>query len=144
MKILANHHSQETAFEVSDYPYSWKLRCRIRYWLEIHPKKGTRFCSQTTNPRKAGEVWNAVKKSTYSIFGVMVQYDDTDGKPDEVGHIHWIGMSCFNIEESQEFLDKYRAGLTETQQRELAYLAKCVAARQAKAAAAKALETSNP
>jgi hypothetical protein len=52
------HLSPETAYLVSDYPYGFRLRCKIRYWLEHHPKRGTRFVSQTTNPNAAGEVWN--------------------------------------------------------------------------------------
>ena len=103
MKILANHHSPQSAFVIDDYPYGFRLRCKIRYWLEVHPKKGTRMWSQTTNPKVAGEVWNKPKASTYSIFGVLVQYDETDGKPDEVGHIHWVGLSGYDLDKAQDF-----------------------------------------
>jgi hypothetical protein len=44
------------------------LRCKIRYWLEFHPKRGFRFVSQTTNPKR-GNVWNKPKASTFMRFG---------------------------------------------------------------------------
>ena len=79
--VLHGHVSAETAFLVTDYPYGYRLRCKIRYWLETN-KRGTRFASQTTNPKKAGEVWNAPKASTYRE-GICVMYLDS------VGHVHW-------------------------------------------------------
>ncbi len=80
-KFLTGHTSPETAFVVDDYPYGFRLRCQIRYWLEHCPKKGTRFCSQTTNPKVLGTVWNKPKKSTYCMTGVMFA--------DEKGHVQW-------------------------------------------------------
>jgi hypothetical protein len=65
MKVLKGHVNEETAYVVNDYPYGFRLRCKIRYWIETN-KNGSRFCSQTTNPKKAGEVWNKPKKGTYS------------------------------------------------------------------------------
>jgi len=37
---------------VEDYPYGFRLRCKIRFWLEYAPKRGFRFVSQTTNPKR--------------------------------------------------------------------------------------------
>ena len=37
--------------------------------LEYKPKKGYRFVSQTTNPKRPGKVWNKPKASTYSKLG---------------------------------------------------------------------------
>src|SRR6516165_4444148 len=64
MQILSGHISPETAYVVEDYPYGLRLRCRIRYWLEHTPKRGFRFWSQTTNPKR-GNIWNKPKASTY-------------------------------------------------------------------------------
>ena len=85
MTPLYGHTSEATAYLVEDYPYSFKLRCRIRYWLEYGgPSKGFRFVSQTENP-KTGR-WNAPKKSTYSAFaGAMFL--------DEQGHVAWDGVT---------------------------------------------------
>lgn len=69
MKVLWGHNSAETAYVVADYPYGFRLRCQIRYWLEYRKGKGFRFVSQTTNPKRPGEVWNKPKASTYSPLG---------------------------------------------------------------------------
>lgn len=68
--ILAGCTSEDTAFVVQDYPYGYTLRTQIRYWLETNPKHGTRFVSQTKNP-KTGK-WNAPKRSTYDPVKVLV------------------------------------------------------------------------
>ena len=70
-KVLIGHTSPETAYVVEDYPYGFTLRCRIRYWIETRPKFGQRLVSQTTNPKKAGEVWNKPKAGTYHSILVM-------------------------------------------------------------------------
>lgn len=99
LKVLAGHTSPETAFVVADYPYGFKLRCQIRYWLERAPKKGYRLCSQTTNPKKAGEVWNAPKKSTYTMLAVMGL--------NEENHVTWTGCSSYDFDKLAEFCDTY-------------------------------------
>lgn len=58
MKILTGHTSPETAYVVQDYPYGFRLRCQIRYWLEFKAGKGVRLVSQTSNPKVAGLVWS--------------------------------------------------------------------------------------
>jgi hypothetical protein len=90
------------------------MRCKIRYWLEVN-SKGTRFWSQTTNPKKAGEVWNAPKASTYSLVGAMFQKEASDGNPEEDGHIGWSGLSTYDTSKCRPFLDKYRDGMTTAQ-----------------------------
>jgi hypothetical protein len=104
-KILSGHTSPETAFVVEDYPYGFRLRCKIRYWLETN-NKGTRFCSQTTNPKREGEVWNKPKYSTYSeISGAMYL--------DENGHTQWASINQFSDEKKcQEFLDTFGESAT--------------------------------
>lgn len=71
---LYGHNSPETAYLVPDYPYGRTVRCRIRYWLERDPKRGYRFCSQTEHPAKL--VWNAPKKSTYSLLAAAMYLDE--------------------------------------------------------------------
>lgn len=106
MQILKGHYSPETAYVVNDYPYGFKLRCKIRYWLEVNGK-GTRFWSQTTNPKRAGEVWNAPKASTYSLVGAMFLNDE--------GHTHWSGLSPYDASKCRTYLDTYRDGLTSSE-----------------------------
>lgn len=80
---LYGHTDQATAFLVEDYPYGRRLRCRIRYWLEAHPKRGWRFCSQTENPKNLR--WNNPKRSTYAVVAAAMFQD-------EQGHVHWDGL----------------------------------------------------
>ena len=74
MKILSGHTNEETAYLVDDYPYGFRLRTKIRYWIESTKRRGDRFCSQTLNP-KTGK-WNKPKKGTYSAVLVMIQKDN--------------------------------------------------------------------
>jgi hypothetical protein len=86
MTPLYGHTSEETAYLVEDYPYGFKLRCKIKYWLESHPKKGFRFCSMTTNPKLSYESWNKPKRSTYMMIAANIFLD-------EKGHCTWSGVS---------------------------------------------------
>lgn len=79
----------------------------IRYWLEVN-SKGTRFWSQTSNPKK-GNVWNKPKASTYCMAGAMYLDDN--------GHVQWAGLSAYDLSKSKDFLDTYREGLTEKEVR---------------------------
>jgi hypothetical protein len=107
MEILKGHVSPETAYVVADYPYGFKLRCKIRYWLEFKPKLGFRFVSQTTNPKRAGEHWNAPKASTYSRFGTCMYLNGE-------GHVAWSGLSEYcTSEEAEAWLAKYGEGVPE-------------------------------
>jgi hypothetical protein len=121
MEILKGHTSPETAFVVEDYPYGFRLRCKIRYWLEYHPKHGFRFVSQTTNPKR-GHVWNAPKASTYCKFGGCMYLDD-------VGHVHWAGLTEYSSgAEAQAWQEKFGEGVPEAGR---AILNKWVAAKLA-------------
>lgn len=85
-KALYGHTSPETAYMVNDYPYGGQ-RCRIRFWLESDPKRGFRFCSQTEHPKRL--VWNAPKKSTYTLLSGCMYLDDK-------GHVVWDGLSEYS------------------------------------------------
>ena len=104
MQILRGHDSQDTAYLVEDYPYGFKLRCKIRYWLEHNPKRGTRLWSQTSNPKVGG--WNKPKASTYSpVAGCMIL--------NEEGHVTWSGLGYYDsTEDCKRWLGTYREGLT--------------------------------
>lgn len=110
MKILTGHTSPETAYICSDYPYGFRLRCQIRYWLEYQPKKGFRFWSQTSNPKQAGLVWNKPKASTYCLFGACMFLNDE-------GHVKWIGLDQYSTgAEAKAWADTYGAGVPEAGQ----------------------------
>lgn len=70
-KYLYIHTSPETAFIVQNYPWGFRLRTTIRYWIETKIAKngGQRFAYQTVNPKT--NRWCATKYSTYSPLMVM-------------------------------------------------------------------------
>lgn len=105
MKILTGHESAETAYVIDDYPYGFRLRCQIRYWLDTSPKRGTRLISQTSNPKKPGLVWNKPKYSTYSMFGGCMFLDENE-------HVQWAGLNEYSdLKEAISFRDTYREGI---------------------------------
>jgi len=106
-EVLQGHTTAETAYVVDDYPYGFRLRCKIRYWLEYAPKKGFRLCSQTTNPKLAYEKWNAPKKSTYLLLAVMGL--------DEEGHVSWTGVSPYEYSKLVAFGEAYSASFNAEQ-----------------------------
>ena len=106
MQLLSGHISPETAYHVADYPYGFTLRCQIRYWLEFSPKRGFRFVSQTTNPKR-GNAWNKPKASTYCRFGAAMFLDDND-------HVQWAGLSEYcDGAEAKNFQDTYGEAVPE-------------------------------
>lgn len=107
MIFLKGYTSPETAFVVEDYPYGFRLRCKIQYWLETDLKKGSRLCSQTTNPKQQGEVWNKPKCSTYARFGGVMYLDEQE-------HVTWTGLTPYsNVAEILEWLEIYGEGMNE-------------------------------
>lgn len=100
MRQLLGHTSPETAYVVEDYPYGFRLRCKIRYWIETKPGFGQRFVSQTTNPKKAGEVWNKPKASTYHPVLVMGLNNDD--------HVVNVGLSPYaGGPEIRDFMQRF-------------------------------------
>jgi hypothetical protein len=96
---LYGHKDENSAYLVEDYPYGFKLRCNIRYWLEFKPKKGWRFMSQTQDPRN--ERWNKPKASTYCEFGACMYLDSQK-------HVTWKGITPYtNGSEVLEFVESF-------------------------------------
>lgn len=109
MKILSGHVSKETAYQVEDYPYGFRLRCKIRYWLEHNPKFGTRMWSQTSNPKirtvATDVIWNKPKASTYAWLAGCMFLNEED-------HVTWSGLTQYsNAEESETWLRKFEEGI---------------------------------
>jgi len=108
IEVLPGQHvSPETAYVVEDYPYGFRLRCKMRYWLDCNPKHGVRLVSQTTNPKRTGEVWNKPKASTYARFGGAMFLDQD-------GHVKWSGLSEYSDgAECAEWREVFGAGVPE-------------------------------
>lgn len=88
MKQLTGHTGPETAFVVQDYPYGFRLRCQIRYWVETRDGFGQRFVSQTSNPKRPGLVWNKSKAGTYHALAAMYQDEAT-------GYVKYVALSPY-------------------------------------------------
>lgn len=133
VKVLSGHVSPETAFTQSDYPYGFRLRCQIRYWIET-TKHGQRVVSQTSNPKKPGLVWNKPKASTYTVVRVLFL--------DENGHVQNNGLSTYaDLAEIDTFAATYADGLTdEADQKRLKWLRLVGERMQARQAAHKMTE----
>jgi len=111
MQPLYRHTSEDTAYTVDDYPYGFRLRCKIRYWLEHSAAHGYRLVSQTTNPKK-GNKWNAPKKSTYCSIAACMYLDQEN-------HVKWSGVGFYtDLEVLKDFRDKFpeAAGITTVQE----------------------------
>lgn len=67
-RLLIGHTNPKNAFIQPDYPYGRKLRCQRRVWVEENRHYGMRLVTQTTNPKRAGEVWNKAHPETYADF----------------------------------------------------------------------------
>lgn len=98
IKRLTGHTSEETGYQVEDYPYGYKLRTTIRYWIETVKGKGDRFCSQTINPKNGR--WNKPKKSTYSTFEYLLLNED--------GHVKCSGAGFWDFKDFNKNLDRLR------------------------------------
>lgn len=113
LKILENQPTEENPYIVENYPYGFRLRTKIKYWVET-TKNGQRFVSQTLNPKTA--VWNKPKKSTYSqilLIGL-----------DEKNHVTYTGISLYSLEETLEFEKKYKKYFNEYQKQEMTNMIK--------------------
>lgn len=103
--IMSGHVSPETAYVVDNYPYGFRLKCRIRYWLEYTPKKGVRMWSQTTNPKRPGWIWNKPKASIYSRFGGCMYLDEQE-------HVQFAGLTEYTDgPQAAAWRDQYGAGV---------------------------------
>lgn len=108
IKQLIGNESEETAYVVDGYPYGFRLRTTIRYWIETAKNKDQRFVSQTKNP-KTGQ-WNKPKRGTYSSIVVMGL--------DENNHVTIDGYHMGTYEDKiDEFIKKYE--LSEIQKKSM-------------------------
>jgi hypothetical protein len=98
---LIGYDSEENSYLVSDYPYGFRLRTQIRYWIDTTKNHGQRACSQTKNPKNG--IWNKPKKGTYSSITVMgldendhVSFDGIHMGCDEKEVLNF--QECFKLE----------------------------------------------
>jgi len=116
MTVLTGHTSQETAYVVEDYPYGFRLRCKIRYWIETKKGHGQRVMSQTTDPKRGNGWTNKPKGSTYNAIKVLYIDDN--------GHVQNAAIDIYSTTpQIDAFETLYAAALTsERDQGALRYL----------------------
>jgi hypothetical protein len=99
-KLLLGHISMETSYVIEDYPYGG-LRCKRRCWIETRPKMGQRFVTQTSNPKKAGLVWNKPHAGTYSRLCVMYLNPENN-------HVEIMGLGLYSYRDAVEaFINQF-------------------------------------
>jgi hypothetical protein len=105
-QILTGHVSPETAYVVErTYHDGFRLRCKIRYWLEYKKNHGVRLVSQTTNPKRPPWYWNLPKASTYCKFGGCMYLN-------EENHVTWSGLSMYtDANEAEAWREQFGAGV---------------------------------
>lgn len=111
-KYLYQHTSPENAYVVEDYPWGFRLRTTIRYWIETSEAKngGQRFCSQTINPKTSQ--WCAPKKTTYSNVEIMYL--------DENEHVKVTAINMYTDNEKlRKFVEDHKDNLTEFQKKQI-------------------------
>lgn len=99
--------SEETAYLVEDYPYGFRKRTSIRYWVERN-KKGYRFVSQTLDPKR--NRWNAPKASTYTQGPLFMYVNKETG---HVNHRNYSGGAGQIDTLIRDFYDMPRTHLSE-------------------------------
>lgn len=110
-EYIYNATSPETAIEVDNYPWGFRMKTKQRYWVESSDKHGQRFVSQTMNPKNG--TWCAPKKGTYCK--VIVPYRDA-----ETGHIEHEGINGYHDRNQLlEFYERHKDHLTDFQKGKL-------------------------
>lgn len=111
---LYGHVDPASAYVVDDYPYGYRLRTQIRYWIESKPKFGDRLVSQTLNP-KTGK-WNKPKPGQYAT--VLFMFLNSDG------HVKANGLGKYDqdVERIEKFVADFADRLNDVQRGEIAAL----------------------
>jgi len=114
-KYIYNAVDFDTAIEVNNYPWGFRLKTKVRYWIESN-NKGDRFIKRTLNP-KTNE-WCNPKKSTYSSVMVMTSKEEEDKT-----FISYESISNFSdIKEVSLFENTHKNHLTDRQLKQICKL----------------------
>ena len=107
-QLIYNKDSFDNSIEVSNYPWGFRLKTKVRYWIET-TNRGDRFVKCTLNPKT--QKWCAEKKSTYSSVMVMTT-DEKDNKtyvsyyPLNIGYDDAIKVAKFEHSIDKDKLSK--------------------------------------
>jgi len=115
--------TQENPVIVDNYPWGFRLKTKVRYWVETRKGHGDRFVKQTLNPKT--NKWCNPKRGTYSDLilvyrdtengyiehSVMASHWDTDTIQEDITKIRDTGVT---LNELQEIMLKELKALKET------------------------------
>ena len=114
-KYVYNAVDFDTAIEVDNYPWGFRLKTKVKYWIESN-NRGDRFIKQTLNPKT--DEWCNPKKSTYSEVMIMT----TEEKENKT-FVHYDSVSSFSkIEEISLFENTHKEHLTDRQLKQICKL----------------------
>jgi len=103
MELLKNVYTREEAYEITDYPYWFRLKTSMFIWIEKN-KNWHRICKQTINPKNGKE--NKVKKSVYYNYCRLYKDKETG----------YINTYCYNIYNYETFSKAMKLNIFETEQ----------------------------
>ena len=119
MQNVYNKDSFDNSIEVNNYPWGFRLKTKVRYWIET-TKRGDRFVKCTLNPKTGN--WCAEKKSTYDAVMVMTT-DEKDNKTFVSHKGLSVGWSdAVQVAKFEHSIDK-----SQLSKRQLAQICKCKA-----------------
>ena len=114
-KYLYNHTCEQSAYYVENYPWGFRLKTQVRYWVETSEKSngGQRLVKQTLTPKTGS--WCKPKKSTYSW--VMFMYLDQNE------HVQTDSLGMYS-EESEiiRFVETHKENLNSFQKKQIRLL----------------------
>jgi hypothetical protein len=110
MEILKEQPTEQKPYIVDNYPYGFRLRTKIKYYVET-TKNGQRFVSRTLNPKT--NLWNKPKKSTYDQIILI-------GLEDNTKYVRCVRLSTSYRTEAEavKFFEKYGEYFSEYQKTE--------------------------
>jgi hypothetical protein len=108
VKVLPPVHTTfESAYIIADYPYSFKLRCEKRVWIETN-NKGQRLVECTKNPKTGS--WNKPKCAIYS--DLLILYIDGKGYIQHTNTgIYDLSFRSSEVESLEKFIAFFQDGI---------------------------------
>lgn len=88
--ILVGHTTKATAYKVDGYPWGFRLKTSIHYWIETKKGTGDRLCTYTIDPKTGREC--KPKLGTYNTFLYLYLEEET-------GHVKLGSIDPYHMEE---------------------------------------------
>ena len=112
----------DTAVEIGNYPWGFRLRTKVRYWIET-TNRGDRSVRCTLNPKT--NQWCKPKKSTYDAVMVMTKQVE-----DNKTFIKSIGISVGWSNAVQVASFEHKIDKTKLSDKQLKQICKCKAVNE--------------